>query len=192
MRLDPRPLGIAQPVKLLAHQGLRARPASSRRSRSTVPKSRPTALRRAEKGGLQAGDRPLARRTDNENPRPDRSLRPAARSVALVWQHQRHRLCTDANRQSGADHRPHRGQGLRRQQSATSARRGRRQGRDPVDHQPQAADPLDRIAYRRRNRIERMFSRLKDFRRVATRYDKLARNFLAGAILAATVAWWLN
>ncbi|MBK5957162.1 hypothetical protein CCR97_02920 [Rhodoplanes elegans] len=37
-----------------------------------------------------------------------------------------------------------------------------------------------------------MFSRLKDFRRVATRYDKLARNFLAGAILAATVAWWLN
>ncbi|MBI5111091.1 MAG: transposase, partial [Rhodovulum sp.] len=41
-------------------------------------------------------------------------------------------------------------------------------------------------------RIERMFSRLKDFRRVATRYDKLARNFLAGAILAATVAWWLN
>ncbi|WP_170149419.1 transposase [Rhodoplanes roseus] len=50
----------------------------------------------------------------------------------------------------------------------------------------------DRIAYRRHNRIARMFSRLKDFRRVATRYDKLARNFLAGAILAATVAWWLN
>ncbi|MBK5960174.1 hypothetical protein CCR97_18470 [Rhodoplanes elegans] len=52
--------------------------------------------------------------------------------------------------------------------------------------------PYDRIAYRRRNRIERMFSRLKDFRRVATRYDKLGRNFLAGAMLAATVAWWLN
>ncbi|WP_210207684.1 transposase, partial [Rhodoplanes elegans] len=52
--------------------------------------------------------------------------------------------------------------------------------------------PYDRFAYRRRNRIERMFSRLKDFRRVGTRYDKLARNFLAGAILAATVAWWLN
>lgn len=52
--------------------------------------------------------------------------------------------------------------------------------------------PYDRIAYRRRNRIERMFSRLKDFRRIATRYDKLARNFLAGTLIAATIVWWLN
>ena len=52
--------------------------------------------------------------------------------------------------------------------------------------------PYDRVAYRRRNRIEWMFSRLKDFRRVATRYDKLARNFLAGALIAATIVWWLN
>ena len=52
--------------------------------------------------------------------------------------------------------------------------------------------PHDRQAYRQRNLIERMFARLKDFRRVATRYDKLARNFLAGALLAAIVIWWLN
>ena len=45
-------------------------------------------------------------------------------------------------------------------------------------------------AYRQRNVIERMFCRLKDFRRIATRYDKLARNFLAGVILAATLIWW--
>lgn len=51
--------------------------------------------------------------------------------------------------------------------------------------------PHDTIAYRQRNLIERMFCRLKDFRRVATRYDKLARNFLAGVILAATFIWWL-
>lgn len=50
----------------------------------------------------------------------------------------------------------------------------------------------DCIAYRRRNRIERIFSRLEDFRRVATRCDKLARNFLADALRAATVAWWLS
>jgi len=50
----------------------------------------------------------------------------------------------------------------------------------------------DREAYRQRNVIERMFARLKDFRRVATRYDKLARNFLAGVLLAAIVIWWLN
>lgn len=52
--------------------------------------------------------------------------------------------------------------------------------------------PHDREAYRQRNLIERMFARLKDFRRVATRYDKLARNFLAGVLIAAIVIWWLN
>lgn len=45
--------------------------------------------------------------------------------------------------------------------------------------------------YRNRNAIERMFCRLKDFRRIATRYDKLATNFLAAVCLAATVSYWL-
>ena len=50
--------------------------------------------------------------------------------------------------------------------------------------------PHNRRIYRQRNMIERMFARLKDFRRVATRYDKLARNFLAAIVLAATITWW--
>lgn len=50
--------------------------------------------------------------------------------------------------------------------------------------------PFDRDAYRRRNLVERMFCRLKDWRRLATRYDKLARNFLAAVTLAATIIWW--
>ena len=54
------------------------------------------------------------------------------------------------------------------------------------------AIPYDVLAYRQRNLIERMFGRLKDFRRIATRYDKLARNFLAGIVLVAAVLWWLN
>lgn len=37
-----------------------------------------------------------------------------------------------------------------------------------------------------------MFGRLKDFRRVATRYDKLARNFLATIAIAAAILWWLK
>ena len=45
--------------------------------------------------------------------------------------------------------------------------------------------------YRGRNAIERMFCRLKDFRRVATRYDKLAANFLAAVQIAAIIAYWL-
>ena len=52
--------------------------------------------------------------------------------------------------------------------------------------------PYNRKLYRQRNLIERMFARLKDYRRIATRYDKLARNFLAGAMIAATAIWWLN
>lgn len=51
--------------------------------------------------------------------------------------------------------------------------------------------PFDRKAYRLRNVIERTFSRLKDWRRVATRYDKLARNFLAAVALASIVTYWL-
>ena len=52
--------------------------------------------------------------------------------------------------------------------------------------------PYNKTIYRQRNLIERMFARLKDFRRVATRYDKLARNFLAGALIVAAVIWWLD
>lgn len=52
--------------------------------------------------------------------------------------------------------------------------------------------PYDTAAYKDRNRVERMWCRLKDFRRVATRYDKLARNYLSGVFLAAACAYWLN
>ena len=45
--------------------------------------------------------------------------------------------------------------------------------------------------YRDRWRIEAAFCRLKDFRRVATRYDKLALNFLSAVILAAIIAFWV-
>ena len=52
--------------------------------------------------------------------------------------------------------------------------------------------PYDPVAYKDRNRVERMWCRLKDFRRVATRYDKLARNYLSGVFIAAACAYWLN
>lgn len=45
--------------------------------------------------------------------------------------------------------------------------------------------------YRSRNAIERMFNRLKDFRRIATRYDRLAVNFLAAVQIAAILNYWL-
>ena len=51
---------------------------------------------------------------------------------------------------------------------------------------------FNKRAYKGRNVIERCFCRLKDFRRIATRYDKLARNFLAAVQLAALVAYWIT
>ena len=48
---------------------------------------------------------------------------------------------------------------------------------------------VDPHIYRQRNLIERFFCRIKQFRRIATRFDKLARNFHAAVLLAATRIW---
>ncbi|MBR1138934.1 MAG: IS5 family transposase [Bradyrhizobium sp.] len=50
---------------------------------------------------------------------------------------------------------------------------------------------FSKTLYKGRNAVERMFGRLKDYRRIATRYDKLATNFLGAIYLAAAVTWWL-
>lgn len=50
--------------------------------------------------------------------------------------------------------------------------------------------PLHRAAYRRRNVIERLFGKLKNWRRIATRYDRFARNYLAALALVSIVIAW--
>ena len=47
----------------------------------------------------------------------------------------------------------------------------------------------DKELYKRRHHIENFFSRLKDYRAIATRYDKLAKNYLSGIYLAAAISW---
>ena len=59
----------------------------------------------------------------------------------------------------------------------------RRSRKCPIRH--------DERRYRDRWRIEAAFCRLKDFRRVATRYDKLALYFLSAVVLAAIIAFWV-
>ena len=49
----------------------------------------------------------------------------------------------------------------------------------------------DADLYKQRNRIERMFGRLKDWRRIATRYDRRAHTFMSAICIAATVILWL-
>ena len=48
---------------------------------------------------------------------------------------------------------------------------------------------FDREAYKRRNLIEGMFNKLKNWRRVATRYDKTASSFLAFIMIASAKLW---
>ena len=51
--------------------------------------------------------------------------------------------------------------------------------------------PYDKARYRLRSRIERCFAKLKQWQRVATRYDRCPKVFLSAVVLAATVMFWL-
>jgi transposase len=55
------------------------------------------------------------------------------------------------------------------------------------DEPPQLT--FDRAAYRERNRVERLFGRLKQHRAIATRYDKLADHYAALLLLASILLW---
>jgi len=50
----------------------------------------------------------------------------------------------------------------------------------------------DKDLYRQRHRIENMFGRIKDWRRIATRYDRSAHTFLSAILIAATCCYWLD
>jgi transposase len=51
--------------------------------------------------------------------------------------------------------------------------------------------PHDTVLYRRRHKIENMFGRLKDWRRIHTRYDRCAHTFMSAICIAAAVIFWL-
>jgi len=70
----------------------------------------------------------------------------------------------------------------REEAKAVRLRRGSRGGSPPT------FNPAD---YKGRNVVERAINRLKDFRAVATRYDKRGHNFLAAVTVAAIVVWLL-
>jgi transposase len=55
--------------------------------------------------------------------------------------------------------------------------------KNPIEH--------DRKLYRHRHKIENMFGRLKDWRRIHTRYDRCAHTFMSAICIAAAVIFWL-
>jgi transposase len=88
--------------------------------------------------------------------------------------------------------RPRRVAGDRGYSSPTARQRIRRRGIRPLiptrKDQPRQRQ-FDRPAYRRRNRVERLIGRLKHFRRIATRYEKRAANYLAMVTLGMILLW---
>lgn len=62
-------------------------------------------------------------------------------------------------------------------------------GQHPAEKQSQQSDLLQPYLYRSRNQVERFFNRIKQCRRVATRYDRLAANYLAFVQLASIRLW---
>jgi putative transposase len=69
----------------------------------------------------------------------------------------------------------------------------RQRGTEPViPNNPtrKRIQPFDRTRYKQRNLIERTVGRLKDWRRIHTRYDKLARNFASAVAIAAMLHGW--
>ena len=61
----------------------------------------------------------------------------------------------------------------------------------PSTRSRKAALPYDKTLYRQRHRIENMIGRLKDWRRIAIRYDRCAHTFFSAICIAATVTFWL-
>lgn len=51
--------------------------------------------------------------------------------------------------------------------------------------------PHDAVLYRQRHKVENMFGKLKDWRRIHTRYDRCAHTFMPAICIAATVIFWL-
>lgn len=73
--------------------------------------------------------------------------------------------------------------GALREAGAVPVIPGRRNRKRPIRY--------DKQRYRSRHLIENAFCRIKDFRRVAARYDKLAAHLLSGVALAIALAFWL-
>ena len=62
----------------------------------------------------------------------------------------------------------------------------------PAKANRKIAIPHDKALYRQRHKIENMFGRLKDWRRIATRYDRCAHTFMSAICLAAAIIFWIN
>jgi hypothetical protein len=88
--------------------------------------------------------------------------------------------------------RPARRPRLRRRLVPQRPDRKRHHAVHPVKDQPQNPDPARPYSLPPAPRIENMFGKIKDWRRIHTRYDRCAHTFMSAICIAATVIFWLN
>ena len=160
----------------------------SSRSCSMPPSSGHTSIRPAQKGDSKSGDRALARRLEYQDPHcrrcawssdaDDPHRRPSTRGHSGQHPHR-----------GPHAHQPHRRQGIRQRRLPQRTRGGRSRCRDPAASSRTAEIAYDKNAYGLRYRIECFINKIKHYRRVATRYEKTARNFLSMVSLAAVMVW---
>ena len=139
----------------------------------------------AQKRG-RASHRPIPRRIDHQNPRGCRCPRQSRRDHAQPGPGSRSDLRRSSDR-SPRSPRSDRRQGLRRHSFISALDARAITPVIPPKSNRKTPRPCDFILYCERNLIERFFNKLKYFRAIATRYDKLDKIFLAGVQLACAV-----
>lgn len=61
----------------------------------------------------------------------------------------------------------------------------------PSSRSRKAPYPYDKALYQTRHKVENLFAKLKDWQRIATRYDRCAHTFFSAICIAAAVIFWL-
>ena len=143
-----------------------------------------------EKGGAGTGERAFPRRPHDQAPRPKRWSWPTSAVHADGWPDRGLQIGRDAPPGAGA---AQPGDGRSRQRHGRDPSPNREAGCRP-EHPAESHSGLEGLPqpalYRARNAVGCMFCR-KDYRRIATRYDKLVTNFLNAVQIVASLTCWL-
>jgi transposase len=138
---------------------------------------------------LRPSHRPLARRPHDENPRDRRRPRQSTGAQPYWWQRSRHHASGTVG---GAQVEPEAllgDKGYDTDSFITSLEVRAIKAVIPPRSTRKTKRACDFALYAERNLVERFFNTIKHYRGIATRYEKTARNFLAGLHLVCALAW---
>ncbi len=62
----------------------------------------------------------------------------------------------------------------------------------PAQNQAKSPATYCKTIYKQRHKVKNLFAKLKDWRRIAMRYDRCAHTFFSAICIAATIIFWIN